>query len=122
MKNEYELRDEIRQCEHDNEMFAGILALVAVGVLAVAPFYFESQDRKALEKYADINKDGIVSTNEWRNVYDELRLSYNPTNRVQLTSKQVGEYLDNHDPVRIERNKAEAAHRMLMGHSVPGFR
>ena len=100
-------------------------AVVLIGLVATLTIfgvvgYFS--DKRDVERYADTNKDGIVSTNEWGTVYDELRLPYNLTNRVQLNSKQVGEYLDNHDSVRIERNKAEAAHRMLMGHSVQGFR
>lgn len=122
MKNEYELRDFQRQAIDDSENAKGALAIILAGAIAIGVWCAGIADRKSLEKYADANKDGIVSTNEWREVYDELKLPYNPTNRVQFTSKQVGEYLDNHDSERIERNKAEAAHRMLMGHSAIGFR
>lgn len=64
-------------------------------------------DRRDVSKFADTNRDEIVSTDEWWAVYEEVGAKYDPPNMVGLNWSQINRYLENHDPEKIKRRKLQ---------------
>ena len=114
MKKTYEINPAwIRpsQSELVNKATA-LIGLVASLTIFGAASYFS--DKRDVERYADINNDGIVSTNEWKEVYREVGVEYNPPNLRGLTWEQRINYLESHDHVKREMKKKQEEQKRII--------
>lgn len=80
-------------------IFGGISFYSVYRAFGSADSYSHDHDQhlyRQVERFADTNRDGATSQDEWRRVYEELGVEFNPLSPVKLSASNLETYLAKH--------------------------